>query len=222
MAHSSTADGPTDSPTDTDTDVESEAALEAPTGSEEQIITYTCGHGAEHAIPSDEVRVMAWGATGFEVACCCGPEPLADANEEPHEDESLLHVASIRGDAPSPAEWLALEDVRDGWFHENPWRLIKSRGKTPMEMRASVHEGIEGIADDNDRSRRGGADETDTAARGVECPDCGAGEGEKCQRPSGHRVRRSHAARKDAAGVTEEETAPETVTNQTSLEGWST
>jgi len=222
MAHSSTASGPTDSPTDASTDVENETASETSTGGEEaeQIITYTCGHGAEHAIPSDEVRVMAWGATGFEVACYCGPEPLAGADEPPH--DSVDHIASIKGLDPSPEEWLALENVRDGWYDENPWRLIKSRGKTPMEMRASVREGIEDIADDNDRNRRGGADETDTAARAVECPDCGAGEGEKCQRPSGHRVRRSHAGRKEAAGVAEEETAGEEATDQTSLEGWST
>jgi len=33
----------------------------------------------------------------------------------------------------------------------------------------------------------------------VACPDCGAGAGAKCQRPSGHTVRKSHAERVEAA-----------------------
>ncbi|WP_198668089.1 hypothetical protein [Saliphagus sp. LR7] len=33
----------------------------------------------------------------------------------------------------------------------------------------------------------------------VECPDCGAAPGRKCQRPSGHRVRNPHADRVNAA-----------------------
>lgn len=33
----------------------------------------------------------------------------------------------------------------------------------------------------------------------VECPDCGAAPGRKCQRPSGHRIRSPHADRINAA-----------------------
>lgn len=189
---------------------------------QDHIITYHCGHGAEHAIPSDEVRVMAWGATGFEVACTCGPEPLTETDDPPH--DSLLHVASIEGSAPSPDEWLDLEAVRDGWFHETPWQPVESEGKTPVELRAAVRDGMEDLADDEKRNRRGGADQTDKAACSVECTECGAGPGMKCQRPSGHRVRRSHAARKTAAGVDADDdtTTVKTTTDQASLDGWST
>jgi len=100
------------------------------------IVTYTCGHDAEHTIPGDDVRVMAWGATGFEVACTCGPEPLVEADEPPH--DSVDHIASVKGSDPSPEEWLALEDVRDGWFHENPWQLVESEGKNGLCARMAV------------------------------------------------------------------------------------
>ena len=196
-------------------DQDPESALAA-----SHIVTYTCGHGADHAIPSDDVRVMAWGATGFEVACTCGPEPLAEADEPPH--DSVDHIASVKGAAPSPEEWLALEGVRDGWYDENPWRLVESEGKTPMELRAIIRDGIEDLADDNSRNSRGGADETDEAARAVPCPYCGASSGTKCERPSGHRVRRSHAARKDAAGVDrgDDSDTTERSTDQSTLEVW--
>lgn len=215
-----TESAPGASPADkTDTAASDDGADQPPESDStaSHIITYACGHGAEHAIPSDDVRVMAWGATGFEVACTCGPEPLAEADEPPH--DSVDHIASIEGAAPSPEEWLALETARDGWFHENPWRLVKSEGKTPMELRATIRDGMEDIADDNSRNSRGGADETDEAARAVPCPYCGATAGTKCQRPSGHRVRRSHAARKDDAGVGEGGDDSDT-TDQATLEVW--
>ena len=182
-----------------------------------EIVAYTCGHGARHAVPGGSVRVLAWGATGFEVACSCGPEPLSAADEPPH--ESTDHLASIDGWAPSPSEWLALERVRDGWYDEDPWQPVESEGKTPMELRAEIREGIDELAEANERNAGGGADEVDRAARAVECPQCDAASGRKCQRPSGHRVRRSHAARKDAADLEGDDSEGDGV-EQASLSAW--
>jgi hypothetical protein len=110
----------------------------------EHIISYTCAYGAEHDIPSDEVRVLAWGATGFEVACICGPDPLAEADSPPH--ESVDHLAFIHGTTPSPREWLALDAAREGWYDENPWRVVESEGKTPLKLRGDIRDEMADLA----------------------------------------------------------------------------
>jgi len=183
----------------------------------EHIISYTCANGAEHDIPSDEVRVLAWGATGFEVACICGPDPLAEADSPPH--ESVDHLASIYGMTPSPREWLALEAAREGWYDENPWRIVESEGKTPLKLRGDIRDEVADLADDRDRREKGGADEADRRAREVPCPFCGANAGRKCKRPSGHRVRKSHADRKAAVDTASDD--PTAEATQANLEEWS-
>jgi len=60
----------------------------------------------------------------------------------------------------------------------------------------------------------------------VACPDCGAGAGAKCQRPSGHTVRKSHAERVEAAveaGIIADDTGGSSVeesTEQADIGGW--
>jgi hypothetical protein len=160
---------------------------------------------------------MAWGATGFEVACTCGPEPLAEADEPPH--DSVDHLASIHGTAPSPQEWLALENAREGWYDENPWRIVEGEGKTPLKLRGDIRDGMADLAADRDRRESGGADEADRRAREVACPFCGADAGRKCKRPSGHRVRKSHADRKAAVDTAGDDSTAEAT--QADLGDWS-
>jgi len=56
--------------------------------------------------------------------------------------------------------------------------------------------------------------------------DCGAGAGAKCQRPSGHTVRKSHAERVEAAveaGIIADDTGGSSVeesTEQADIGGW--
>jgi len=98
-----------------------------------------------------------------------------------------------------------------------------SRGERPA--RARFRERVAEIADANDRNERGGATQRDRDARGVPCPDCGAGTGTKCQRPSGHSVRKSHADRVEAAveaGIIDETegSSAEETTEQADIGGW--
>jgi len=168
------------------------------TGSREVVLTYECPlAGAEHHVPGPDVRIMKIGDGGFVVACDCAAEPLTAADEQPHPTRD--HLVNIYADGPSPRQWLVLENAANGWYNTTAWDCPEDYEGTHGQRRANFRERIEEIADANDRSKRGGADETDVAARGVSCPDCGAGAGQKCQRPGGHRVRKSHRARKDAA-----------------------
>lgn len=185
-------------------------------------VTYECPiAGVEHRLPGPDVRVMKIGDAGFVVACNCGPEALEDADEQPHPTED--HIVNVYGDDPSPEEWLELEDAADGWYETTRWHPAPegfdgTLGKRRQEFRDKIRE----IADDNDENSRGGADETDRAARAVECPMCEAPTGQKCRRPSGHRVRKSHADRKDLAREAGELGAKDAETTcQGELSAWS-
>lgn len=181
------------------------------------IVRYTCGFGTEHTIPGDDIRVLKVPDYGFVVACDCSSESLAEAHDPPHPTEG--HLASIAGDAPTPEQWLALDDLSDGWYDTEPWiPLDEGKGK-PFRRRQHCRDKISEDADH-------GVDETseDIQARSVPCPNCGASEGSKCERPSGHTVRNSHADRVQAAreaGVLDDET--EDTGNQARLDAgrWS-
>lgn len=168
-------------------------------------VTYECPiAGAEHALPGPDVRVMKIGDGGFVVACDCGPEDLEDADEEPHPTED--HIVNVYADDPSPEEWLVLEDSANGWYGTTRWHSPEDYDGTLGQRRAEFRDRIEEIADTDD-GRDLEPDETEIRAREVECPACGANEGHKCQRPSGHRVRKPHAARVDAVTDTIDEPA---------------
>lgn len=196
------------------------------------IVTIECPFGTEHDVPGDDVRVLRSGESHFLIACDCSPVPLAAAHL-PHEhvwrfldvDENS-HLGFVDGTAPSPSQWLALEELADGWYDDDPWRWVSEYNKTPQLLRDEMREQICELADDNETNASGGADAVDEAAREVPCPSCNADAGQKCERPSGHSVRKAHTDRKDAArneGVIES-AAPdsgESQGEQTSIGRWS-
>jgi hypothetical protein len=126
---------------------------------------------------------------------------------------------------PSPAQWLTLEEAADGWYDTTAWDSPEGFEGVNGQRRARFREQIREIADTNDRNERGGAGERDRAARKVACPDCGAGTGTKCERPSGHSVRKSHAVRVEAAveaGIIDDNggSSVEETTEQAEIGGW--
>jgi len=88
-----------------------------------------------------------------------------------------------------------------------------------MELRATIRDGMEDLVDDLDRRKKGGADKADRRAREVARPSCGANAGRKCKRPSGHRVRKSHADRKTAVDTASDD--PSAEATQADLGEWS-
>lgn len=187
------------------------------------IVEYECPEaGNEHAVPSDEVRVMMAGDGGFVIACECG-EPLEEADETPH--PTTDHLVNVYGNDPTPSDWLRLEEAANGWYDADPWEPPEGHSGTRMQRRQRTRERAKEMSGaDIDRPDD---DPHNKAARKVECPNCGVGEGQKCKRPSGHRVRKSHGERKERAkaeGVIEPEDADEAIqfdTDQAELSGWS-
>jgi hypothetical protein len=164
----------------------------------EMIINYECHPtGENHTVPGLDVQVMKIGDGGFVIACDCSEESLDDVDEEPH--PTTDHFVNVYATDPSPNGWLVLEDAADGWYNTTRWHSPDDFDGTHGQRRAEFRDKIEEIADDNDENQRGGADEIDEAVRAVACPECDAGVGQKCKRPSGHRVRKSHARRKETA-----------------------
>ena len=191
----------------------------------DRVLTYECHVGdAAHDVPGPDVRILKTGDGGFIVACGCGPESVDDAEESPHPITD--HLVNIYAEDPSPAQWLTLEGAADGWYDTTAWDSPDGFEGVNGQRRARFREQIREIADTNDRNERGGATERDRVARGVACPDCGAGAGAKCQRPSGHTVRKSHAERVEAAveaGIIADDTGGSSVeesTEQADIGGW--
>ncbi|WP_135666556.1 zinc finger domain-containing protein [Halorhabdus rudnickae] len=185
-------------------------------------VRYECPlAGEEHSVPGPEVRIMKVGDGGFVVACNCAEESLDDVDEAPH--PTTDHLVNIYADDPSPEAWFVLEDAADGWYDTTQWDSPDGYKGTFGQRRANFREKMKEIADDNDRNKRGGADETDEKAREVPCPQCGAEAGQKCKRPSGHRVRQSHSERVDKAmdeNVITDEGDGGKAAEQASLEGF--
>jgi len=170
------------------------------------------------------VRILKTGDGGFIVACGCGPESVDDAEESPHPITD--HLVNIYAEDPSPAQWLTLEGAADGWYDTTAWDSPEGFEGVNGQRRARFREQIREIADTNDRNERGGATERDRRRAGA-CPDCGAGAGAKCQRPSGHTVRKSHAERVEAAVeagiIADDDTGGSSVeesTEQADIGGW--
>ena len=163
----------------------------------EPIVTYTCQSGGTHPIPSENTRVLKSGDGGFIVACTCGGEPLEETDEQPHPTRD--HLATIDANAPSPSEWLQLEHLADGWYAVDPWEPPEGYTGTRAQRRHQVTQRAKKLADNAPKPIDGEHDHRDKAAREVECPACNATAGRKCKRPSGHRVRKAHADRIDAA-----------------------
>lgn len=182
---------------------------------EPSIVSYECKHRTQHRVPGDDVRVLKTGQAGFVLACDCAEEPLDETHEPPHPGDR--HLANVYGKDPSPEEWLDLEEVADGWYDTDPWEPVDGKPGVWAQVRQRFREQVAEIADD-----RGGIDggetEEDVRARDVECPNCSANPGVKCQRPSGHTVRKCHADRIELAkaeGVIDGD--PETSTDQLAL-----
>lgn len=188
----------------------------------ERVLEYDCHVSDEsHAVPGPDVRIMKIGDGGFVVACNCGPEGLDEVEEPPHGVEDNEHIVNIYVRDPSPRQWIVLEDAADGWYDTTRWHPAgDDYDGTNGQRRQELRDKIEDLADEKDENSRGGADDEDRAARDVECPECDANPGVKCQRPSGHRVRKSHARRKEKArdeGVLDGGETSE----QADLEAWS-
>lgn len=181
----------------------------------ERVITYECPiAGVEHGLPGEHVRVLRTGTGGFIVACDCGPEALADADTRPH--PTVDHLVNIYIDDPSPAEWLRLDDAADGWYAVSAWDIPEAGEGTWGQRRADFRERVEDAADTAD-GRDLEETPADEEAREVACPSCGAVAGRKCQRPSGHRVRKPHATRVEAVQADGESTME---LAQAELSGW--
>lgn len=189
------------------------------------VVTYECPiAGNEHAVPGPDVRVLRVGDGGFVIACGCGPETLAESDEPPH--STVDHLVNIYRDDPSPEQWMRLERAADGWHDTSMWDSPEGYDETNGQRRAKFREKMEAVADhkskQNDTTRaKDGVDRTDPQIRVVQCPDCGANEGQKCVRPSGHQVKRAHADRIEVAkeaGVVEGNKRDEKDMEQTSLD----
>jgi hypothetical protein len=105
---------------------------------------------------------------------------------------------NVYGADPSPEEWVELEDAAEGWYDTTRWHSPEGYEGTHGQRRQQNREAIRDLADTDD-GRDLEPSHQDLQARSVECPNCGAAEGRKCKRPSGHRVRKPHSDRVDAA-----------------------
>lgn len=163
------------------------------------VLIYDCHVAdAQHAVPGPDVRIMRIGDGGFVVACRCGPEDLVEADESPHPITD--HLVNIYAQDPSPEQWLRLERNANGWYDTTRWDTPTDPAfdGTHGQRRANFREQIRELVDaDDGRDLEPSPEERH--ARGVACPNCGASKGRKCQRPGGHRVRKPHAARLNAA-----------------------
>lgn len=115
-------------------------------GTQPLIGTYTCGHGFEHQVPSERVRICRVGI-GFIGACSCGAEPLDVVADEPHylaEHIALLPVTD------APLLWLALETIADGWWGDPDLEPL-SGGPTSRETRRAYLEEMHDEAPDDTR-----------------------------------------------------------------------
>jgi hypothetical protein len=163
------------------------------------VLTYECHlTDREHDVPGPDVRIMRIGDLGFVVACDCADEPLAEADEEPH--PTVDHLVNIYWEGPSPEQWLTLEDHADGWYGTTAFETPESDkfDGTHGQRRQQFRDKVENVVGRND-GRDLENTETQKQVRRVECPYCGASRGRKCQRPSGHRVRKNHADRRERA-----------------------
>lgn len=113
-------------------------------GTDTPMATYSCRE-REHRIPSDHVRVMKSGV-GFMAGCACGPEPLAEINQRPHQ-VGYGHVVLLGGVSLSPALWLALDELADGWY-DDPDTEPVGDGPTAREARREYRADMEAKADD--------------------------------------------------------------------------
>ena len=184
------------------------------------VVTYECPiAGNEHRVIGPDTRILKVSDGGFVVACNCGPESLDEVDEPPH--ETVDHMVNIYGNVPTPEKWLELNDASDGWHDTTMWDSPEGCDRTNGERWAEIREKAKRMADtDNPRNLEPGDDSV--RARKVECPMCGATEGQKCQRPGGHTVRKSHVDRIEAAeevGVIDSD--PSEQQEQSRLDGFS-
>lgn len=106
-------------------------------GTDPVVATYTCGHGHEHSIPSDRVRVLKFG-TGHVAVCDCEGYDIGTAEERPHRlgENTVLHV----GNEASTGLWLAFDEVADGWWDyndgEGPDEGVGADDPSPKSKRA--------------------------------------------------------------------------------------
>lgn len=186
------------------------------------LATYSCGFGAEHTIPGDDIRVLNTGDGDFLVACDCSSESLQETDARPHPSED--HFAFVDGREISAADWLALDALADGWYDADPWEPPEGYTGTREQRRQRVRENQRDRADAPvDKADTFSPDDVDVEARTVPCPSCGADAGEKCQRPSEHTVKVSHDARiKAAEGAQPDnaESGDSARSSQAALEPW--
>lgn len=111
-------------------------------GTDPVAATYSCGHGREHSIPSDRVRVLKFG-TGHVAVCGCEGYDIETAEERPHLLGGNTTLLALPDD--SPRLWLALDAEADGWWTYNdghgPEEPLKPDEPTPREKREEVREG---------------------------------------------------------------------------------
>lgn len=174
-----------------------------------EVLTYDChADGTTHKVPGPDVRILKIGEGGFVVACNCGPESVEEADNPPHATDD--HLVNVYYDDPSPKQWLTLERAANGWYGNNRWESPDGNPKTYGQLRAEARERIaDHVGADDGRDLAFSPDDREVQARKVKCPNCGAGGGSKCKRPSGHRVRDSHAGRIEAAieaGIIDQDT----------------
>ncbi|RJX43103.1 hypothetical protein DM826_07295 [Halonotius aquaticus] len=183
----------------------------------EIVLEYECHvTGDNHAVPGPDVRIMRIGDGGFVVGCNC-VEPLVDVDDEPH--ETVDHLVNIYANDPSPRQWLTLERAADGWYGTTMWESPEGFEGTNGSRRAEFRDRVADIVDEQD-GRDLQPTEDELQARKIACPHCGATPGQKCERPSCHRIRKPHAERIEAAkmeGLIDCETATST---QTTVEKW--
>ena len=161
------------------------------------VVQYECHvSGVEHDVPGPDVRIMKVGDGGFVIGCGCGDESLDELDETPHPHDD--HIVNVYANDPMPSDWLVLEDHADGWYDTTAFDVPEEFDGTNGQRRAKIRERAKKIADADD-GRDLEETEEDRQARTVACPHCGATAGRKCKRPSGHRVRKPHAERVDAA-----------------------
>lgn len=160
-------------------------------------VTYECPiAGTEHQVISEDTRILKIGDGGFVIACNCGPESLDEVDEPPH--KTVDHMVNVYAEDPTPEKWLELEGEADGWHDTHAWDIPEGFNGTNGQRRAQFRQKVEDIADTQDgRSLKMSAEQKQ--ALKVECPNCGASQDSKCNRPSGHTVRNPHADRVEAA-----------------------
>lgn len=114
-------------------------------GTEAVIATYTCGHGREHTIPSERVRICMWG-TGHIAVCDCEGYDIETAHELPHRVGDNTVILTAGKDNGNPALWLALDGVADGWWDANDGEGydegVGADDPAPKDVRAERREAL--------------------------------------------------------------------------------